>query len=309
MLPIFNSEIRRAADLGAVIRPSFAVGRSGLSNRSVIRSKNSITVLTERRLDRAPRKLSMLRLHGVAMTYPNGVAAVLPTSISVPKGQFLVLLGPSGAGKSTLLRCMNGLVKPTQGDVMVEGRGSIFRSSRALRQHRRRTGMIFQQHHLIGRLSALQNVLIGRIAAHGALRSMFPLPRADRLIALQSLERVGLLDRALDRVDELSGGQQQRIGIARAMAQRPQIVLADEPVASLDPASGEKVLADLHRICREDGITAIVSLHQVELARRFADRVIGLAGGRIVFEGTVSQLGQTILEQIYTAAPSRMAAA
>jgi phosphonate transport system ATP-binding protein len=309
MLPIFNSEIRRAADLGAVIRPSFAVGRSGLSNKSVIRSKTSITVLTERRLDCAPRKLSMLRLHGVAMTYPNGVAAVLPTSISVPKGQFLVLLGPSGAGKSTLLRCMNGLVKPTQGDVMVEGRGSIFRSSRALRQHRRRTGMIFQQHHLIGRLSALQNVLIGRIAAHGALRSMFPLPRADRLIALQSLERVGLLDRALDRVDELSGGQQQRIGIARAMAQRPQIVLADEPVASLDPASGEKVLADLHRICREDGITAIVSLHQVELARRFADRVIGLAGGRIVFEGTVSQLGQTILEQIYTAAPSRMAAA
>ena len=247
----------------------------------------------------------MLRLHGVAMTYPNGVAAVLPTSISVPKGQFLVLLGPSGAGKSTLLRCMNGLVKPTQGDIMVEGRGSIFRSGHALRQHRRRTGMIFQQHHLIGRLSALQNVMIGRIAAHGALRSMFPLPRADRLIALQSLERVGLLDRA----DELSGGQQQRIGIARAMAQRPQIVLADEPVASLDPTSGEKVLADLHRICREDGITAIVSLHQVELARRFADRVIGLAGGRIVFEGTASQLGQTILEQIYTAAPSRMAAA
>ena len=161
----------------------------------------------------------MLRLQNVAMTYPNGVAAVMPTSISVPKGQFLVLLGPSGAGKSTLLRCLNGLVTPTHGDVIVEGRGSIFRSRRALREHRRRTGMIFQQHHLIGRLSALQNVLLGRVGAHGSLRSIFPLPRLDRRIALQSLERVGLLERALDRVDELSGGQQQRIGIARAMAQ------------------------------------------------------------------------------------------
>lgn len=251
----------------------------------------------------------MLQLHDVAMTYPNGMRAVLPASISVPKGQFLVLLGPSGAGKSTLLRCLNGLVKPTQGDVIVDGLGSIFRDSRTLREHRKRTGMIFQQHHLIGRLTSLQNVMLGRISAHGALRTMFPLPRADRLLALQSLERVGLLDRALDRADELSGGQQQRIGIARAMAQQPQIVLADEPVASLDPATGERVLADLHRICREDGITAIVSLHQIELARRFADRVIGLANGRIVFEGPPSQLGQTILDQIYLAAPSRMAAA
>jgi phosphonate transport system ATP-binding protein len=251
----------------------------------------------------------MLQLHDVAMTYPNGMKAVLPASISVPKGQFLVLLGPSGAGKSTLLRCLNGLVKPTQGDVIVDGLGSIFRDSRTLREHRKRTGMIFQQHHLIGRLTALQNVMLGRISAHRPLRTMFPLPRADRLLALQSLERVGLLDRALDRADELSGGQQQRIGIARAMAQQPQIVLADEPVASLDPATGERMLADLHRICREDGITAIVSLHQIELARRFADRVIGLANGRIVFEGPPSQLGQTILDQIYLAAPSRMAAA
>jgi len=251
----------------------------------------------------------MLQLHDVAMTYPNGMKAVLPASISVPKGQFLVLLGPSGAGKSTLLRCLNGLVKPTQGDVIVDGLGSIFRDSRTLRAHRKRTGMIFQQHHLIGRLTALHNVMLGRISAHRPLRTMFPLPRADRLLALQSLERVGLLDRALDRADELSGGQQQRIGIARAMAQQPQIVLADEPVASLDPATGERMLADLHRICREDGITAIVSLHQIELARRFADRVIGLANGRIVFEGPPSQLGQTILDQIYLAAPSRMAAA
>lgn len=251
----------------------------------------------------------MLRLHDVAVTYPNGVRAILPTSIAVPKGQFLVLLGPSGAGKSTLLRCINGLVKLTQGDVTVDGSGSIFRDSRTLRGHRRRTGMIFQQHHLIGRRTALENVMLGRLSAHKTLRSLFPLPRADRLIALQSLERVGLLDRALDRADELSGGQQQRIGIARAMAQRPAIVLADEPIASLDPATGEKVLADLHRICREDGITTLVNLHQVDLARRFADRVIGLADGRIVYDGSASQLGQNILDQIYITSTSRMAAA
>lgn len=251
----------------------------------------------------------MLRLHDVAVTYPNGVRAILPTSIAVPKGQFLVLLGPSGAGKSTLLRCVNGLVKLTQGDVTVDGSGSIFRNSRTLREHRRRTGMIFQQHHLIGRRTALENVMLGRLSAHKTLRSLFPLPRADRLIALQSLERVGLLDRALDRADELSGGQQQRIGIARAMAQRPAIVLADEPIASLDPATGEKVLADLHRICREDGITTLVNLHQVDLARRFADRVIGLADGRIVYDGSASQLGQNILDQIYITSTSRMAAA
>jgi phosphonate transport system ATP-binding protein len=251
----------------------------------------------------------MLRLQDVAVTYSNGVRAVLPTSLSVAKGQFVVLLGPSGGGKSTLLRCLNGLVKPTKGDVTVEGRGSIFRDGRTLREHRRRTGMIFQQHHLIGRLTALQNVMLSRVSAHSALRTLFSLPRADRLLALQSLERVGLLERALDRADELSGGQQQRIGIARAMAQRPQIVLADEPVASLDPATGEKVLADLHRICREDGITAIVSLHQTDLARQFADRVIGMANGRVVFDGPAPLLSQTVLDQIYRGASSRMAAA
>ena len=251
----------------------------------------------------------MLTLRDVAVTYANGVAALAPTSLSVSKGCFLVLLGPSGAGKSTLLRCINGLVKPVQGEVIAEGRGPIFRSHQALRDHRRRTGMIFQQHHLIGRLSALQNVLMGRIAAHNALRSMLPLPRSDKMIALQALERVGLLDRALDRADQLSGGQQQRVGIARAMAQQPEIILADEPVASLDPIAGEKVLADLHRICREDSITAIVSLHQVDLARRFADRIIGLSSGRIIFDGSPAQLGNSMIDEIYVAASPRKAAA
>lgn len=248
----------------------------------------------------------MLSVHDVAVTYPNGVVALQPTNASFPRGKFFVLLGTSGAGKSTLLRSLNGLVRPTRGDVRVEGRGSIFASGAALRAHRRRTGMVFQQHHLIGRLTALENVLTGRLAAHGTLRSMAPLPRADRLLALEALDRVGLADRALNRADQLSGGQQQRVGIARAMAQKPEVMLADEPVASLDPETAAKVLADLHRICREDGITAIVSLHQVDLARQFGDHIIGLSQGRVVFEGGPDQLGLSALDQIYKVSQPRL---
>jgi len=242
---------------------------------------------------------NMLSVKDVEVTYPNGVKALGRTSATFGAGQFIVLLGTSGAGKSTLLRCLNGLVRPTRGDVVVEGRGSIFRSSRTLREHRRNTGMVFQQHHLIGRMTALDNVLTGRLAAHGTLRTLLPLPRSDRLLGLEALNRVGLADRALHRADQLSGGQQQRVGIARALVQRPQIILADEPVASLDPETSVKVLSDLHRICREDSITTIVSLHQLDLAKQFADQIIGLAHGQIVFEGAPNELGTAVLDKIY----------
>ena len=241
----------------------------------------------------------MLSAAELEVTYANGVKALSRTSVSFERGRFIVLLGTSGAGKSTLLRCLNGLVRPTRGDVQVEGRGSIFRSTRTLREHRRHTGMVFQQHHLIGRMTALENVLTGRLAAHGTLRTLLPLPRADRILALEALARVGLAERALHRADQLSGGQQQRVGIARAITQRPEIILADEPVASLDPETSVKVLGDLHRICREDGITTIVSLQQLDLARKFADRIIGLAHGQITFDGAPSDLGSSVLDKIY----------
>jgi len=243
----------------------------------------------------------MLRLANVAVVYCNGIAALGDTSLGFAEGQFTVLLGQSGAGKSTLLRTLNGLARPTRGSIEVRDQGSIFASARALHQHRRRVGMIFQQHHLIGRLTVLRNVLMGRLGAHGALRSLWPLPRRDQLLALGALDRLGLIDRALDRADQLSGGEQQRVGIARAMTQKPRIILADEPVASLDPTIGAAVLADLHRICREDGITAIVSLHQVEFARRFADRIVGLRSGRVVFDGQPSQLSRVVIDDIYGA--------
>lgn len=244
-----------------------------------------------------PIQDAVLRVDRLSVVYPGGVTALRDTSIAFRRGEFTVLLGLSGAGKSTLLRSLNRLVTPTGGSVTSElgelGSGS------ALRQHRRRTAMIFQHHQLIERQSALANVLTGRLAFHNTLRSLFPLPRADQEIALSCLARVGLADKALSRVDKLSGGQQQRVGIARALAQQPAIILADEPVASLDPATSVRILGLLRDICKEDGITAIVSLHQLEYARRFADRVVGLADSQIVFDAAPSELTDAQLERIY----------
>lgn len=248
----------------------------------------------------------MITLDGASVTYPNGVTALKPTSLTFRKGEFLVLLGKSGAGKSTLLRCLNGLVQPTTGRVAAEGLGDL-RDAAVLRAHRRRTGMIFQHHQLIGRLSALDNVLTGRLGHHSFWRTLLPMPGADKRIALDCLDRVGLSDRALTRADQLSGGQQQRVGIARALAQQPTLILADEPVASLDPANAVAVLSRLREICTADGISAVVSLHQVDLARRFADRIVGVAGGAVVAEATADTLTPGLVRDIYDAPPERVA--
>jgi len=225
----------------------------------------------------------------------------------VNPGEFVVLLGPSGAGKSTLLRAINGLVESSEGTVQFNG--SRVSGRAALRWLRTRIGMIFQQHQLIGRLTALDNVLMGRLGMHSGWRTLLPMRREDRLIALKALEDVGLIDQALRRCDHLSGGQQQRVGIARALAQAPRLILADEPVASLDPTTAQNVLSLIHEVCKSSGIAAMVSLHQVELARRFADRIIGLAAGSIVFDGPVPALDRQALCRIYgepTAEPSGM---
>jgi phosphonate transport system ATP-binding protein len=239
-----------------------------------------------------------LALFGVTVRYASGTVGLQPTTLELRPGEFTVLLGPSGAGKSTLLRCLNHLVVPSSGQVVVDGLGTLQRGA-LLREHRRNTGMVFQHHHLIGRLSALRNVLTGRLGYHTALRTLWPLPRRDREIALEALERVGLLHRALERSDRLSGGEQQRVGVARALAQRPRRILADEPVASLDPATARRVLSQLRHICREDGIAAVVSLHQVELALDHADRVIGLARGRVVLDAPPEGIRGNALEMLY----------
>lgn len=245
----------------------------------------------------------MIELNEVSVRYGADAIGLHPTTLHLRRGEFNVLLGASGAGKSTLLRCLNMLTCPTSGSIHVQDVG-VIDSAAALRLHRRRTGMIFQQHQLIRRQTALQNVMLGRIGYHTTLRSLFPLPRSERHIALECLERVGLLEKASARVDRLSGGQLQRVGIARALAQQPRLVLADEPVASLDPATSRRVLSLLKGICLEDGITSVVSLHQVDLAREFADRIIAIAHGRVVFDGAPHELSDALLQGIYDQAPT-----
>lgn len=244
----------------------------------------------------------MIRLNDVSVRFDSFVA-LHPTSLSFHQGQFTVLLGASGAGKSTLLRSLNLMNQPSSGNIDVAGLGNL-NNRNALQAHRRQTGMIFQQHQLIARLSALQNVLMGRLGYHSTWRSLFPLSADEQAIGLQSLDRVGLLNKALSRVDQLSGGQQQRVGIARALAQQPRLILADEPVASLDPTRADKVLALLHQVCKEDGISAVLSLHQVDLARRYADRIIGLAHGKVVFDAAPAQLTDAHVAALYEQQPS-----
>ncbi len=249
-------------------------------------------------MEPVPSSGLMLRIEKMGVTYPGNVLALRPTTVDFHKGEFTVLLGLSGAGKSTLLRSLNHLVLPTTGKVISAELG-VLETRTAVRRHRRKTAMVFQHHQLIERHTALQNVLTGRLAYHSTWRSLFPLPRQEQALALHCLDRVGLAEKALTRVDQLSGGQQQRVGIARALAQQPAMLLADEPVASLDPATSERVLTLLRDICREDGITALISLHQLEYAQRFADRIIGLANAQIVFDAAPAQLQQCHLNEIY----------
>lgn len=240
----------------------------------------------------------MMKIEQLAVRYPGGVQALQRTTLDLRAGECTVLLGCSGAGKSTLLRSLNLLQTPTEGRV-ISDRAGVIEGGAAIRAHRRDTAMIFQQHQLLPRASVLRNTLLGRLGHHGLWRSMLPLPADERRLALESLSRVNLLDKALSRADQLSGGQQQRVGIARALTQQAAIVLADEPVASLDPAASRIVLSLLRDVCRERGLTAIVSLHQVEYTREFADRVVGLADGAVVFDDHPDKLTDRALHAIY----------
>jgi phosphonate transport system ATP-binding protein len=225
-------------------------------------------------------------------------------SFVVDPGEFVALLGPSGAGKSTLFRCVTRLVAPDTGVVQVLGRDMSALGGQELRLARRDVGLIFQQFNLIGRLSAMDNVLAGRMGHASTLRVMLrQFTRADRQLALAALDRVGLLERAGQRADSLSGGQQQRVAIARVLAQQARLLLADEPVSSLDPQSAENVLGILRSIARETGIAVVCALHQVDLARRYADRVVALRGGRKLLDVSVNAFDQNAFQELYGAHP------
>ena len=250
----------------------------------------------------------MIEIRGLTKSY-GSIAALRGVDLRVSAGELCVVLGPSGAGKSTLLRCVNRLTEPTSGEILVAGEPAP-RTRAELRELRRHIGMIFQDHNLVPRLSVLKNVLTGRLAAMPPFAAALQLfPAADIDIALFALRRVDLVERANERADRLSGGQQQRVGIARALAQRPKVILADEPVASLDPKTARVVLDDLRRAAHELGIAVLCNLHQVEYALEFADRIIGVCDGRVVYEGTPAQLDESALSRIYPGLEAEMARA
>jgi phosphonate transport system ATP-binding protein len=243
----------------------------------------------------------VIRVRGLRKVYPGGTVGLDGIDLDLSDGEFVALIGPSGAGKSTLLRCLNGLVAPTAGDVSVEGVSVVGASADELRRIRAGIGFVFQQFNLLRRLSVLENVLVGRLARVPTLRSLLALfPAADVTRAHAVLERVGLQGVAGRRVDTLSGGQQQRVAIARALVQGPRVLLADEPMASLDPALAHTVLELLRRISREDGLTVVTSLHVLELARRYGQRVVGLRAGRVAYDGSSGGLTDTVAERIFT---------
>ena len=219
--------------------------------------------------------------------------------IDVAPGEFLVVLGPSGAGKSTLLRCINRLTEPTQGDIHIDGQ-LVKPDAASLRQLRRQVAMIFQHYNVVPRLSVQKNVLTGRLGAMPSVLSWLQVfPQRDVEIARECLRRVELDEKAEMRTDTLSGGQKQRVGIARALAQQPKVILADEPVASLDPKTSRTVLTYLKQASRELGITVVCNLHQIDYAREFGERIVGVSAGRIVFEGKPEALTDEMLQRIY----------
>ena len=249
----------------------------------------------------------MLSIRGLSKTYPGGVRALNNISIDVAAGEFLVILGPSGAGKSTLLRCINRLVDPSEGQVLHNGR-EITGHRGDLRAIRRQFGMVFQQFNLVKRLSVLTNVLTGRLGYHSLWRSLvYSFPEADKRIAIECLARVAMDHKAFQRADTLSGGEQQRVAIARALAQQPTVILADEPVASLDPKIARQVLGYLREAARDLGITVLCNLHQVDYAKEFSERVVGMSRGSVVFEGPPAQLTDDILHRIYYREPGEAA--
>jgi len=241
----------------------------------------------------------MLQLSGVVKNFGH-VRAVDHVSLSIPEGQMVGIIGRSGAGKSTLLRLINRLIEPTGGRVLFEGRDIGLLKGISLNEWRAKCAMIFQHFNLVERLNVITNVLIGRLLYHGTMRTLmkwFPAP--DKTFAIKALERLDMAQHALQRADTLSGGQKQRVAIAKALVQEPRIVLADEPIASLDPGNATKVMEALEDINRDYGITVVCNLHTLNTARIYCERIIGMSEGRVVFDGPPDRLTVEKASEIY----------
>jgi phosphonate transport system ATP-binding protein len=246
----------------------------------------------------------MIRAEAMGVTYPNGTQALAPTSVEIAAGRFTVLLGPSGAGKSTLLRCLNGILPVTSGSIVINGVDVTVATELQRRQLRQRIGFVYQEFNLVDRSTAFRNVIAGRLGQMSPWLSVVGIFRPeDRLAALACLDRVQLLHRAAQRADRLSGGEKQRVSIARALAQEPWLILADEPVASLDPELSREVMGFLRKVASEEKVPVLVNIHDVALAQEYSDRVIGIAEGRIEYDGPARELTAEDQRRIYRRDP------
>ena len=242
----------------------------------------------------------MIKFENVSVTYPGGVEALKDLNLEIKDGDFIIIVGLSGAGKSTLLRTVNNLVKPSTGSVYLEGKNVTSAKKKELKKIRSQIGMIFQTFNLVNRSTVLKNVLTGRLSNISTIRSILGLwPKDQKEMAFEALNQVEILEKAYVRASNLSGGQQQRVGIARALSQKPKVMLADEPVASLDPITSRVVMSYLKKINTELGITTIVNLHFLDLAKEFGDRLIGLRDGKLVSDGNVNDVSDEDFENIY----------
>lgn len=242
----------------------------------------------------------MITFKDVSLVYPNGTQGLKHVNVTIDEGEFVVIVGLSGAGKSTFIRSINRMVTPTSGELYVDGENVIHLQGKELRKLRTRVGMIFQNYNLVNRSSVMKNTISGRLGHTGTLRSILNLySKKDRALAYENLKRVNIEEYVYQRADQLSGGQQQRVSIARVLTQEPKIILADEPVASLDPPTSHQVMKYLKKINQEDHITTIVNLHFIDMAMEYADRIIGMRDGEIVFDGPASEVTEKTFEEIY----------
>jgi phosphonate transport system ATP-binding protein len=243
----------------------------------------------------------MIKFEHVSKTYPNGVKGLQDINLEIQDGEFIGIIGMSGAGKSTLIRTINRLNDITEGQLTVDGVEISGLKGKSLRQYRRKVGMIFQSYNLVPRISVIKNVLSSLVPDMPIMRVMFGLfSKEDKIKALEALDRVSMLDKAFVRTDQLSGGQQQRVSLARTLAQNPSVLLADEPVAALDPVTAHEVMDDFKRINEELGQTVLINIHHVDLALEYSKRIIGIRSGKIVYDGPVSGITKDILDLIYS---------
>ena len=242
----------------------------------------------------------MIEFKNVSKRYPNGFEALKNINLNIEQGEFIAIIGLSGAGKSTLIRTINRMHDITDGTLVVDGTDVMSLHGKALRTFRRHIGMIFQSFNLITRTNVIKNVLTAFVPDLPWWRATFGVfTKDEKIAALESLDKVGILDKAYVRADQLSGGQQQRVALARTLAQNPQIILADEPVASLDPVTAKQVMDDFKRINRDMNITVLINIHHVDLALQYAKRVIGIRAGEIVYDGSAENVTQEVLDAIY----------